>query len=93
MSLLSQMNKLFQYREKKENYMPLLLQNLRLVCNLSLSLRPNPTENLYPYRDITQKSKGLQEIRVRDTNLGKLLQRQKTKEGREYSTKQQVNHR
>lgn len=53
--------------------MPLVLRNLRLVCNLSLSLRPNPIENLYPYRDITPKNKGLKKIRVGNKNLVKLL--------------------
>lgn len=48
--------------------MPLVVQNLRLICNLSLSLRPNPIETLYPYSDITQKNKVLKEIKVRDTN-------------------------
>lgn len=39
-----------------------ILKLKRFVCNLSLSLRPNPIENVYPYRDIKQENRRLKEI-------------------------------
>lgn len=49
----------------------------RFVCNLSLSQRPSPTENVYLHRDIKQKNKRLKEItlgkghKVRQTFINK----------------------